>query len=135
MYMKNLSHIIMRLWNIEMTQKETNVWKELQIKLSPLGFRLFRNQRYKGKSDKGAWLDCGVGGDGGSDLIGGRIITITTDMVGSKILQFVAIEAKIKGGYATKDQKQFIEAVTNNGGFACVARCVEDVLKIMQKDA
>lgn len=112
-----------------MTQKETNVWKQLLIDLSPFGFRLFRNQRYKGKTDKGAWIDCGVGGDGGSDLIGGRIITVTPDMVGKQIMQFVAIETKHGKNGASKEQKDFLNAVNQCGGLGILAYCTEDVIR------
>jgi len=114
-----------------MTQKETNVWRQIQLDLSPLGFRLFRNQRYKGKSDKGAWLDCGVGGDGGSDLIGFRVITITPDMVGKQLAQFAAIEAKFGKNKATKTQIDFLNAVRGYGGIGILAYSVDDVTKAL----
>ncbi len=112
-----------------MSQKETNVWRQIILDAQALGFRLFRNQRYKGFSDKGAWLDCGVGSNGGSDLIGYRIITITPDMVGRTVAVFTAIEAKVKGGNKRLEQKQFIEAVEKNGGIALFATDIEQVKK------
>lgn len=96
-------------------QKETSVWKQILLDLSPLGFRLFRNQRYKGKTDKGAWVDCGVGGNGGHDLIGYRIITITPDMVGQQIAQYAEIEAKTMTGHLTKDQKIRADRLKKDG--------------------
>lgn len=114
-----------------MTQRETNVWKDLQLKLSPLGFRLFRNQRYKGKSDKGAWLDCGVGGDGGSDLVGFRIIIITPDMVGKTFAQYTEIEAKFGKNKATLEQLERLEQLNKYGGIGILAYSVEDVTKAL----
>jgi hypothetical protein len=110
-------------------QRETNVWKTLQLELSPLGFRLFRNQRYKGKTDKGIWIDCGVGGDGGADLVGYRILTITPEMVGSIVAQYVELEAKTDTGVASKEQKMRSEVLNKNGALAVIAKSVEDVKK------
>lgn len=118
-----------------MSQKETNVWRQIILDAQALGFRLFRNQRYKGFSDKGAWLDCGVGGNGGSDLIGYRIITITPDMVGRTVAVFTAIEAKVKGGDKSENQKQFIEAVGGNGGIALFATNIEQLKKYIDANA
>lgn len=112
-----------------MSQKETNIWRQIILDAQELGFRLFRNQRYKGFSDKGAWLDCGVGGNGGSDLIGYRITTITPDMVGRTVAVFSAIEVKVKGGNKGLDQKMFLEAVEKNGGIALFATGIEQVKK------
>lgn len=110
-------------------QLETNVWKTLQIELSKIGFRLFRNQRYKGKTEKGFYVDTGIGGNGGHDLIGYRIITITPDMVGKKIAQIATIETKYGKGKASKEQILFCDAIKNNGGFSCFAKNLEDVKK------
>lgn len=123
-----------------MVQQETNVWKNAQLYASSLGHRLFRNQRYKGpivrkgKVTK-AWADCGVAGDGGSDLIGWRSIVITEDMVGKKIAQFVAAEAKtkdnIRGG--TPDQDAFIKTVKDFGGIAGYIYDNDDLKKLMDE--
>lgn len=110
-----------------MTQKETNVWRMIQLEAQKMGYRLFRNQRYKGKTDRGAWVDCGVGSDGGSDLIGYRIMTVTPAMVGQRIAVFTAIETKIKGGHKSASQKLFIEAVKSNGGIGIFAYSIDDL--------
>ena len=71
---------------------------------------------------------------GSSDLIGWTPITITPDMVGKKIAVFTAVEVKLdkNGKYqATKEQKQFISVVRNNGGFAGVADCKKDLEDII----
>lgn len=110
-----------------MSQKETNVWRSILIESQKFGFRLFRNQRYKGLTDKGVRVDCGVGGNGGSDLIGYKIITITPDMVGKRVAVFTAIETKIKGGTKSSEQKLFIEAVNKNGGIGIFAYSIYDL--------
>ena len=70
---------------------------------------------------------------GSSDLIGFRSITITPDMVGQKIAVFSAIEVKDKGK-ATVDQRNFINIINNAGGYAGVAKNVNDAKKILYMD-
>jgi len=119
-----------------MAQAETNIWRKIALTFSPLGFRLFRNQRYKGKIVRGdvvtsGYADCGVGGDGGSDLIGWRSILITPAMVGRRIAQFVAIETKTVTGRASDMQQAFINAVRKDGGLAGICRNDDDVHKLI----
>jgi hypothetical protein len=68
---------------------------------------------------------------GSADWIGYRSLTITADMVGKKLAQFVAIEAKRPtGGVVSADQKTFLQAVIDAGGCAGVARNAEDAEEI-----
>jgi hypothetical protein len=71
--------------------------------------------------------------DGSADWIGYRSLTITADMVGARIAQFVAIEAKRpKGGTLSEDQEIFIRAVTDAGGIAGVARNAQDAEELLK---
>ncbi|MER2512417.1 MAG: hypothetical protein ABTQ25_08370 [Nitrosomonas ureae] len=119
-----------------MKQNETNVWKRIQLFVSPLGHRLLRNQRYKGPIVRNgkvtdAWADCGVGGDGGADLLGWRSFIIQPHHVGKRIAQFFAVETKVKDKKGSVEQENFISAVRNAGGIAGIARSEEDTKKIM----
>ena len=112
-------------------QGETDVWRAVMKALSPQGYRLFRNQRYKGPIVSGGKLtggyaDCGVGGDGGADLIGFRIIEVTPEMVGKRIAQFCAIETKSTRGRKESEQITFIDGVRAAGGIAGFARSVAE---------
>lgn len=69
--------------------------------------------------------------DGGSDLIGYKIVTVTPDMVGNKIAIFTAIEAKVFKGKRGEDQKRFISMINNDGGIACFAESNEDAKKLL----
>ena len=109
-----------------MTQEETSVWKQAQLDLSPLGYRLFRNQRYKGQIVKNGvitkgYANCGLC-DGAGDLVGYRIITVTQDMVGQLFAQYVNLEAKIDTGYPSPEQKILNEQIRKDGGIAGVIR-------------
>jgi hypothetical protein len=56
----------------------------------------------------------GVGGKGGSDLIG---------MLDGR---FIALEVKRPGGRASAEQIEFIELVQNGGGFGAIVRSVAE---------
>lgn len=119
------------------TQKETWVWKLAQLLLSPHGWRLFRNQRYKGKIVAGnivtkAYADCGVGGDGGSDLIGWVTIVITPEMINKKVAVFTALEAKTETGVISTDQKNFLRIVNESGGIGKVIRTEDDIKDLVK---
>jgi len=64
---------------------------------------------------------------GSSDLIGLRAVTVTEDMVGEMLAQFVALEVKRPGAKPTQEQRRFIDFVKNAGGFARVVRCAGDL--------
>lgn len=68
---------------------------------------------------------------GSSDLIGLRQVTITPDMVGQTIAQFVAIEVKDRGR-VTPEQERFITMVLQAGGLAGIARSVDDARTILR---
>lgn len=105
------------------------------LALSPLGYRMFRNQRYRGPIvSRGqitrAFADCGIGGDGGSDLIGFRVVTVTPEMVGQRVAIFTAIETKSSAGHKDADQRTFIDGVRKQGGIAGFARSVEEAIAL-----
>lgn len=55
---------------------------------------------------------------GSPDLVGWRTVTITADMVGSVVGQFVGIEVKQNGAKPSTEQARFLAAITGAGGFA-----------------
>jgi hypothetical protein len=63
---------------------------------------------------------------GSGDLIGWRTVTITADMVGKPIAQFLSIEVKTPTGRIRPDQTNWLEQVTLHGGHAIIARSVSD---------
>ena len=67
---------------------------------------------------------------GSSDMIGLTRITITPDMVGTTLAVFTAIEVKTKTGRATPEQELFINFVRQSGGYAGIARSVDDAVAI-----
>lgn len=92
--------------------------------------RLWRNNTGALKDAAGRLVRYGLC-PGSSDLIGLRSVTITPDMVGQTIAQFVAIEVKDRGRI-TEQQQAFIAMVQQAGGLAGVARSVEDARAILR---
>lgn len=66
--------------------------------------------------------------EGFSDTFGLVPVTITPDMVGQTIGQFVAGEIKTAEGRVKPKQRNFLQAVELNGGKAGVWRSVQDAL-------
>lgn len=71
------------------------------------------------------------GEKGQSDLWGFRQITITADMVGTKMLQPVEAEAKQGTGRLTPEQENWINFVNAMGGRAGVVRSLDDLAKLL----
>ena len=114
-----------------MIQKD--VQNNLSLHASQIGTTLFCNNVGMYKDQRGNVIRYGLC-KGSSDLIGWTPIMVTPDMVGKKIAVFTAVEVKLNknGKYkATDDQKRFISAVLNNGGFAGVADCKKDLEDII----
>jgi len=69
--------------------------------------------------------------EGSSDLIGARSVQVTPEMVGRRVAVFAAVEVKTDAGRATDMQQQFIQTVRFLGGFAGIARSVEEAKRIL----
>ncbi len=104
---------------------ENELMKRIQVAMSALGARLFRNNVGQFRSERGDVIRYGVANPGGSDLIGWTPIKITADMVGQTIAIFTAIEVKSQDGRLSKHQRLFIDVVHSSGGIAVCARSIE----------
>jgi hypothetical protein len=69
--------------------------------------------------------------EGSGDLIGGKVVTVTQDMVGKPLLVFLSIETKTEKGRLSTEQKNWIQFVQLFGGIAGVARTAEDFHSII----
>ena len=108
---------------------EAFVQNKIRLAVGTGAVRLFRNNTGALLDQSGRLVKFGLC-KGSSDLIGFKTITITPDMVGSKIAVFSAIEVKDKGK-TTVDHRKFIDIITKSGGFAGVAKDVTDAKKIL----
>lgn len=117
--------------------------KEIMIAVSESpDARLFRNNVGTGWQGKPRWhhgelvlqnprpLHAGLV-VGSSDLIGWQTVTVTPEMVGSRLAVFSAVEVKTGAGRLTTEQRAFIAAVQRAGGFAGEARSVADALAVL----
>lgn len=109
---------------------ELAVQNAIRLDLGRGPVRLWRNNTGALKDPSGRLVRYGLC-QGSSDLIGLRAITITPDMVGQTVAVFAAIEVKDRGR-PTPEQLAFIDAVTNLGGLAGVARSTDDARAILR---
>lgn len=99
--------------------KEANVQASIMMALSADGHTAFRNNVGALPDRSGRLLRYGVGGNGGSDIIG-----ICSDG------KFLAVEVKTAKGKPTANQLNFINAVKLKGGRAGVARSAQEAINI-----
>jgi hypothetical protein len=104
---------------------ETEIQNDIRVEASRLGARLFRY--VVGTFYNRARKPCHIGTAGVADLIGWREVTITSDLVGQKLAQFVAVEVKTETGKVSEEQKSFLSAVEKSGGLAMVARSAKEI--------
>lgn len=97
--------------------------------------RMFRNNVGKlPDPTTGRWVEFGVGGKGGGDLLGWRTITVTPEMVGQQVAVFTSIEVKAPSGRLRPEQEQWLKVVRGAGGIAGVARSVEDAEALVRQN-
>lgn len=118
---------------------ESDLYPRAMLIATERGDRLFRNNVGLFKTLNHECPECAKRKDdvryvrtglcvGSSDLIGWRSVTITPDMVGMTIAQFVGLEAKKARKNPTTEQLAFAKTLNLAGGLASVVRTEEDVL-------
>ncbi len=132
-----------------MGAKESNIFKECQIRASKLKARIWRQNSglsWAGKTTRIEKTDlytleagCIVirrpqairaGFPGISDGGGYCLVTVTPEMVGSALPVVLQVETKADSG-VTDEQRKFIAHVRSVGGRSGVARCADDVDRII----
>lgn len=71
--------------------------------------------------------------NGFPDLFGFKSITVTPDMVGSKLAVFVFLEVKTPRGRASDVQKHMHEFLLQAGAVGGIAKSADDALKILDE--
>lgn len=105
---------------------EAELMQKIQIEISRLGGRVFRNQVGKYRLKDGRYISSGLC-IGSADLIGWYPI--------SNIAVFLAIEVKTPTGRIRDEQRKFLDAVNRAGGIGFIARSVEDMRKFLLEKA
>lgn len=117
-----------------MPEPETEQQIQQAIRLSIGGpgsaVTVWRNNTGALRDERGRLVTYGLC-KGSADLIGFRRLTITKEMVGQQLAQFVAIEVKTGRGRPTPEQANFLAVVAQAGGVAGVARSVEDAWQLL----
>ena len=104
------------------SKTEANIQKEIMLALSQAGCTIFRNNTGAYKTEHGAYVRYGVGGKGGSDLLG---ISYSG--------KFLCCEVKTAKGKPTNDQLNFISVVKSKNGIAFVARSAEEAVRLLNE--
>lgn len=92
--------------------------------------RLWRNNTGALVDQQGRFVRFGLC-KGSSDLIGLRSLEITTELVGQRLAQFVALEIKTAQGVLRPEQQAFLRLVQQLGGVAAVCRSVEEAEQLL----
>ena len=104
---------------------EQTIQQHIRIACSIGTCRLFRNNTGTLRDINGRPVTFGLC-KGSADLIGWTTRTITADMVGQQVAVFTSIEVKTPTGRVSSIQQAWLEAVTQAGGLAGIARSVTD---------
>lgn len=115
--------------------KETAIVNHVRVKFSHGDVRLWRNNVGVLRDRTGAFVTYGLC-PGSSDLIGYKSVTVTQDMVGTRIAIFCALEGKRDArSKPTKLQQQFIDVVRQAGGISGTFLCADDAATILKGDS
>jgi hypothetical protein len=106
-------------------KSEQAIQQEIRLRLSRGSVRLLRNNTGVLKDKTGRPVQFGLA-KGSGDLIGWRTVTVTPEMVGQKVAQFVSLEVKTPTGRVRPEQERWRQVVAEAGGVAAVVRSVED---------
>lgn len=104
-------------------KREQNIQKLIMLALTDAGCVVWRNNIGSYTTAEGAYIRYGVGGVGGSDLIG----------IHKPTGKFLAVEVKTAKGKPSAAQLNFIEQVKASGGIAGIARSPEDAVQLLPR--
>lgn len=127
-----------------MANSETVIQQEIRLEVQAAfsSVRLFRNEcgtaRVEVKGQPPRFIRYGLS-VGSPDLVGWRSLTITPQMVGKKIAQFVGCEVKTpkglkRNGKHEQRQNKWIDLINQMGGHAFKATSASEAIKKLNPD-
>ena len=114
-----------------MANAETTLQQQIRLAIGTRPeARIFRNQVGSLPDPRtGRLVTFGLA-KGSADLIGWRTVTITPDMVGTRLAIFTSIEVKTPTGRVRPEQQAWLDVVQEAGGVAGVVRSVADAFAL-----
>ena len=106
--------------------REGTVMQRVALEATRKGWRVFRNNVGVLMDQRGVPVRYGLM-VGSGDLIGWRPVTITPDMVGQQLAQFVSLEVKGPRGKVSEAQQRWAGMVEEAGGLALVVRGADEL--------
>lgn len=106
---------------------EAEIQRKIMLEASKQGMIVFRNETGFCQCNSVRYGLC----KGSSDIIGWKPVEITEEMIGTTAAIFTALEVKTQKGRPTKEQINFIQAVTRDGGYAGIVRSTYDVESVI----
>ena len=111
-------------------KSEEQVKAEIRLEASRRGWKLFRNNVGVLRDSRGVPVRYGLANDSAAlnkhlksgDLIGMRPVSITQEMVGKVIGQFVSVECKRPDGRIDPAQQKWADMINEAGGYAIITR-------------
>ena len=115
-----------------MANIETKIQQEIRLALgTDPNVRLFRNQVGQLPDPRtGRPVQFGLA-KGSADLVGWKTVTITPEMLGTEIAQFVSLEVKTQKGRLSSAQKVWAAYVQRAGGLVGVCRSTEEAERFL----
>jgi hypothetical protein len=114
------------------TKTKPSRWPGLRLFSNPRGTAWHSSDNFKIPISYG--LAPGNKDLASSDFIGWRTMTITPNMVGHKIAQFVSVEAKAPGKKAAEAQLNWLSLVQKSGGLIGLVQSVEQIDQMVESD-
>lgn len=110
------------------TQFESEIQREIRLAAGRAvpGCVLWRNNCGVAEQRDGSFVRYGVGGKGGSDLLGALTVETRT---GAQLGVLLAVEVKTATGRLSPEQRMFGALVERMGGVFIVARSVDDFVE------
>ena len=113
------------------SMSEHEIQQRIRLACGQGPVRLWRNTSGALADQQGRLVRFGLC-KGSSDLIGLRSLEITTDLVGQRLAQVVALEIKTTRGLVSPEQRAFLALVEQLGGVAAVCRSVEEAEQALE---